>query len=142
MHLVVDEAFVDFCPEQSLIRAVADLDNLLVLRSLTKFYAIPGLRVIRPADANETVEAWRNALTLPGPVALVLSRQKVTVLDRATLAPASGLPLFPGRLVFHAHYRHEAPLTTERTEHIHLLNFRHQGAAATWPPSTGWTVSS
>ncbi|MBK5093711.1 MAG: transketolase [Actinobacteria bacterium] len=53
--------------------------------------AIPGLTVIRPADANETSEAWSAALTRKGPVALVLSRQGLPVLDRKNLAPASGL---------------------------------------------------
>ena len=41
--------------------------------------AIPGLQVIRPADANETVEAWKVAVAHHGPTALVLSRQAVTV---------------------------------------------------------------
>jgi len=40
---------------------------------------IPGLQVIRPADANETVEAWRAAVEHDGPTALVLTRQNVTV---------------------------------------------------------------
>ena len=53
--------------------------------------AIPGLTVIRPADAAETVEAWRVALEARGPVALILSRQKLPVLDRKLLAPAAGL---------------------------------------------------
>lgn len=44
-RLLVDEAFVDFCPHRSLLPRVAEVNNLLVLRSLTKFYAIPGLRV-------------------------------------------------------------------------------------------------
>lgn len=44
-RLLVDEAFVDFCPELSLINQVIERSNLLLLRSLTKFYAIPGLRV-------------------------------------------------------------------------------------------------
>ena len=56
--------------------------------------AIPHLWVIRPADANETVEAWRVALErADGPVALLLSRQGIPVLDRADgqLAPAAEL---------------------------------------------------
>ncbi|MDP9071021.1 MAG: transketolase [Actinomycetota bacterium] len=43
--------------------------------------AMPGLRVIRPADANEVVHAWRVALDSNGPTALVLSGQKVPVLE-------------------------------------------------------------
>ncbi|WP_020677268.1 pyridoxal phosphate-dependent aminotransferase [Geopsychrobacter electrodiphilus] len=43
-RLLVDEAFVDFCPERSLISRVVERQNLLLLRSMTKFYAIPGLR--------------------------------------------------------------------------------------------------
>jgi len=54
--------------------------------------AIPHLWVIRPGDPNETSEAWRVALEREdGPVALLLSRQNVEVLDRSTLAPASML---------------------------------------------------
>jgi transketolase len=53
--------------------------------------AIPGLTVIRPADANETSEAWSESLTREGPIALVLSRQGLPVVDRENLAPASGL---------------------------------------------------
>jgi transketolase len=45
--------------------------------------AIPGLTVIRPGDPNETVAAWRAALTASGPTALILSRQDLNVLDRA-----------------------------------------------------------
>jgi transketolase len=54
--------------------------------------AIPNLVLLRPADATETVEAWRIALQRrTGPVALVLSRQKLPVLDRTVLAPAAGV---------------------------------------------------
>ena len=54
--------------------------------------AIPNLWVMRPGDPNETAEAWRVALErTDGPVALLLSRQNVEVLDRALVAPASML---------------------------------------------------
>jgi transketolase len=50
---------------------------------------IPGLTVIRPADANETAVAWRVAVeTRSHPVALILTRQNVPTLDRNQLAPA------------------------------------------------------
>jgi transketolase len=53
---------------------------------------IPNLVVLRPADANETVEAWRLAVErVGGPTALVFSRQALPTLDRAQLAPASGV---------------------------------------------------
>jgi transketolase len=54
--------------------------------------AIPHLWVIRPGDPNETSVAWRVALEREdGPVALLLSRQNVTVLDRAEVASADGV---------------------------------------------------
>jgi transketolase len=54
--------------------------------------AIPRLWVMRPGDANETAQAWRMALEREdGPVALLLSRQNVLVLDRDELADAAGV---------------------------------------------------
>lgn len=59
---------------------------------LASLRAIPGLLVIRPCDANETVEAWRTAVKATGnPVALILTRQKLPVIDRKNYAPADGL---------------------------------------------------
>ncbi len=64
------------------------------IEQLAALRAIPNLVVIRPADATETVEAWRMAiLSRNGPVALVLTRQKVPVIDRAKYALANGLRL-------------------------------------------------
>jgi transketolase len=45
--------------------------------------AVPRLVTIRPADANETAEAWRLAMTLEGPVVLIFTRQDLPVLDRS-----------------------------------------------------------
>ena len=59
---------------------------------LAALRAMPNLVVIRPADAAETVVAWQVALARRhGPTALVLTRQKVPVLDRAVYPPADGL---------------------------------------------------
>jgi transketolase len=53
---------------------------------------IPNLLVLRPADANETAEAWKIALKhRTGPVAMVLTRQKLPLIDRATHGAASGV---------------------------------------------------
>jgi transketolase len=62
------------------------VEQLIALR------AIPNITVIRPADANETREAWVHALTNhKGPVVLVLARQKVPVLDQKKYGSAKDL---------------------------------------------------
>ena len=53
------------------------------IEHLAALRAIPGLCLIRPADATETVEAWQVALTHSGPTCLILTRQNLPVLDRA-----------------------------------------------------------
>ena len=61
------------------------------VEQLPSLRAIPNLLLLRPADANETVEAWRIAMRhTAGPVGLALTRQKIPVLDRTTLAAAAG----------------------------------------------------
>jgi len=60
---------------------------------VTALRSIPGLWVLRPGDAAETAEAWKTALSRKdGPVALILSRQKLATLDRSTgvIAPSVG----------------------------------------------------
>ncbi len=62
------------------------------IEQLSALRAIPKMTVIRPADASETTEAWRVALKhTKGPVALALTRQKLSFIDRAKYASASGL---------------------------------------------------
>jgi transketolase len=51
------------------------------VEQLASLRAMPGLRVVRPADANETATAWVDALAHQGPTALVLSRQDLPVLE-------------------------------------------------------------
>ena len=53
------------------------------VEQLVSLRAIPKLVTIRPADANETADAWRVAMTLAGPCVLVFSRQDLPVLDRS-----------------------------------------------------------
>jgi transketolase len=60
------------------------------VEQLASLRAIPGLITLRPADANEVVDAWRVIMQLRHePVALVLSRQSLPTLDRSKYAPAS-----------------------------------------------------
>jgi transketolase len=62
------------------------------VEQLFSFRAIPGLTVIRPADANEVAEAWKIAVeNKKGPTAIILTRQNVPVIDRARFRPAMGL---------------------------------------------------
>ena len=62
------------------------------IEQLVSLRAIPGMMVIRPADANETVEAYRLAMPHKSrPAALILSRQALPIFDRSKLGAASGL---------------------------------------------------
>ena len=62
------------------------------IEHLASLRAMPGLTLIRPSDAAETVVAWQVALERrDGPTALVLTRQALPVLERAGLGPAEGL---------------------------------------------------
>jgi len=62
------------------------------IEQLSALRAIPHMTLIRPADASETAEAWRFALKQKtGPIALVLTRQKLSFIDRTKYAAASGL---------------------------------------------------
>ncbi|HVV30721.1 MAG TPA: transketolase [Mycobacteriales bacterium] len=62
------------------------------VEQLAALRAIPGLDVVRPADANETVVAWRTVLQhTDRPAGLALSRQKLPVFDRSELASAEGV---------------------------------------------------
>jgi transketolase len=64
------------------------------VEQLASLRAMPNLTVIRPCDANEAVEAWKLAIAhRDGPVALILTRQKVPVIDRQKYKSASELAM-------------------------------------------------
>jgi len=107
--LVVDEAFADFCPEVSLVRRAPGHRALIVLRSLTKFYAIPGLRVgfavappglaarIRTRQVPWSVntlaqEAGAYCLGLPA----AWAQESLAYVDRARAALREALGRIPG----------------------------------------------
>ena len=58
---------------------------------LASLRAMPGLTLVRPADANETAQAWRLAVESDGPVGLVLTRQDVPVLAETAARAAAGV---------------------------------------------------
>jgi len=91
-------AFSDYCKPALRMAAIMQLPVVFVfthdsiglgedgqthqpVEQLAGLRATPGLVTLRPADANETAQAWAFALSSPGPTALVLSRQKLPVLD-------------------------------------------------------------
>jgi transketolase len=106
------------------------------IEHLASLRAIPGLWVIRPADAGETVEAWEMALDRSdGPVALALTRQGVPVLDRSGregLVPAGWLPAPGRRRRRHPRLRVRGPRRLEASE---LLAGRGMSAAVASMPS-------
>jgi transketolase len=60
------------------------------VEQLAGLRAMPGIRVIRPADANESAQAWAEAIARTGPTVIVLSRQGLPVLDPAVLDVSRG----------------------------------------------------
>ncbi|MCA9451688.1 MAG: threonine-phosphate decarboxylase [Nitrospira sp.] len=62
LWMVVDEAFIDFCPSHSLIKEIPNARRLLILRSFTKFYGMPGIRLGYLVGAPETVNTIRRLL--------------------------------------------------------------------------------
>jgi transketolase len=61
------------------------------IEQLIGLRAVPGLVVLRPADANETAEAWRTVIALKEPACLILTRQRLPILDRSRYGSAAGV---------------------------------------------------
>lgn len=103
--VVVDEAFMDFLPpdqEQSLISVVQEYPNLVILRSLTKFYSLPGLRLgyaIAHPDRLRHWQLWRDPWpvnTLAAAAAVAALQDREFQLQTWAWLPAARNQLFQG----------------------------------------------
>lgn len=98
--VVVDEAFMDFLPpdqEQSLISVVQEYPNLLILRSLTKFYSLPGLRLGYAIAHPDRLQRWQ-ALRDPWPVNTLAAAAAAAVVQDTEFQQQTWAWLPPARL--------------------------------------------
>ena len=80
LWLVIDEAFADYCPERSVLPHAASWPHVVVLRSMTKFYALPGLRVGYALGDPYLLDAAR-AAAIPLSVTEPAQRAAIAALD-------------------------------------------------------------
>jgi threonine-phosphate decarboxylase len=86
----LDEAFIDYCPNESLTRQAMESKNLIVFRSVTKFFAVPGLRVAYAVGSSRNIEAM-NRFIAPWPIASITSDAVCAALNDETHAEESRL---------------------------------------------------
>lgn len=82
VYVLLDEAFVDYAPEHSLVKDAEQFRNLVVFRSVTKFHGIPGLRVAYAVASSAMTQVIRQNLA-PWPITTLAA-----IAARATLADA------------------------------------------------------
>jgi threonine-phosphate decarboxylase len=80
IYILLDEAFIDYLPECSLARDIDRFPNLVVFRSLTKFYGIPGLRVAYAAACPEIARSLHESLA-PWLITTLASRAASAALE-------------------------------------------------------------
>ena len=77
--ILLDEAFIDYTPEQSLTTHAPQIPNLVIFRSVTKFFSMPGLRVAY-AVAHPTHTALTNAALPPWPISTLAADATIAAL--------------------------------------------------------------
>ena len=120
----IQRAKVAFVWTHDSIGVGADGPTHQPIEQLAAIRAIPHLRVIRPADANEVAQAWRVHIDGDGPTAIVLARQNVPVVDGTAERAAAGLA--KGRV----RARRRAPPGDRPRAHRHRLRGRDLRAGA------------
>jgi threonine-phosphate decarboxylase len=88
LFLLLDEAFIDYCPEASLTEAINRFPNLIVFRSVTKFFGMPGLRVAYAA-ANFRTSAMLHETIPPWSITTLASRAVCAALGDEVYADHS-----------------------------------------------------
>jgi len=104
--LVVDEAFIDFCPETSVINDVRDNPYLVVLRSMTKFYALTGLRIgygVFHRDVIDRIKEFKEPWTVNN----LAQKAAIAALDDSSYADET-MRLMKNEKQFLEHSFHEA----------------------------------
>jgi threonine-phosphate decarboxylase len=90
IKVLLDEAFIDYCTAHSLTQHASKQSNLIVLRSVTKFFAVPGLRVAY-AVSNSTTTSALNRFITPWPITTLASDGVCAALKDAEFAEESRL---------------------------------------------------
>jgi threonine-phosphate decarboxylase len=88
--VLLDEAFIDLCPVASLAQFAVERTNVVVFRSVTKFFAIPGLRVAYAAAAPSRIAAMNRHIA-PWPIASIASVAACAALSERAYAEESRL---------------------------------------------------
>ena len=88
--VLLDEAFIDYCQVESMVRLGIEQANLIVFRSVTKFFAIPGLRVAYAVSEKHLIHAM-NRLIAPWPITSIASQAVCAALDDVAYADESRL---------------------------------------------------
>ena len=83
VYVLIDEAFIDYCPEASLANAIVRFPNLIILRSVTKFFGVAGLRVAYALANAELAKRIQNALAPWAITTLASLGARVAVEDDA-----------------------------------------------------------
>ena len=87
--VMLDEAFIDYCPSHTLTSLATQQSNAIVFRSVTKFFAVPGLRVAYAVSTSSSVQGM-NRFIAPWPITSLASKAVCAALQDRTYAEESG----------------------------------------------------